>query len=71
VSNHQGSRSSRLDFVQRRHPGFHGVVDVAVEHPSARILGNHIDGAHLRLHEFDDIRALSILENHVAVPVRK
>lgn len=47
------------------------VVDVAVEHPSARILGNHIDGQHLRLHEFDDIRALSILEDHVVVPVRK
>ena len=40
----------RLDLVERHHPGFHVVIKMAVEHPSARIIGDHVHCDHLCLH---------------------
>ena len=60
----------RLDFVQRCHASIHVIVDVAMEHPDARVIGNHVDSFHLRLHQRDNIGALAVVRYHVAVPVR-
>src|ERR1700734_833719 len=49
-------------LVECRHTGIHVIVDVAVEHPDAGIIWNHVDGFHLRLHERHHIRTLAVVQ---------
>ena len=62
--------SITVDLVQRGHSRIHVVVNVAMEHPDARVVGNHVHSFHLRLHKRNDVRAFAVVQYDVAVPVR-
>src|ERR1035438_7603543 len=59
----------RLDLVERHHPGFHVVIKMAVEHPSTRIIGDHVHCDHLCLHKGNHIGTLAILQHDISVPM--
>lgn len=40
-----------------------------MEHPGPGVVGDHVCGHHLRLHEFNNVSALSILQHDIAVPM--
>src|SRR5260370_33132510 len=59
-----------FDLVAGHHAGLHVFVEVAVEHPDAGIVGDHVHGFHLRGRDENYVGAFAILQDHVAVPMR-
>ncbi len=56
------------DLVHGGHAGFHVFVNVAVEHPRANVVENHIRGDELCGQEGKNIRAVAVDRDHVASP---
>jgi hypothetical protein len=61
----------RLDFVEGHHSCLHVYVEMAVIHPGAWVVRDHVDGLHLGRREVNDVRAFAIMRHYVAVPVRR
>ncbi len=55
----------RVDLLKRRHAGPHVLVEVAVVHPGAGIVGNHIHGPHLHGGDEDHVGPFAAVQRSV------
>src|SRR5713226_435594 len=58
-----------LDLIQGDHSCFHVVIDMAVVHPNAGVIRNHIHGIHSSWPQEEDICPPSVIQDHVSMPV--
>lgn len=62
--------SLRIYRIQGRHAGNDVVVDVAMKHPDAGIVGGHVRDFHTGREQFNHICPRSVYNDSVAMPVR-